>query len=145
MHAITKYIAGAYAFGVASGFTLKELLSFVGRKLQMRRERRIDDRVVKYLIHERNSCPLQAPNAYGQQPPLYYRSSRQIADALDLKSVDILQRLERLETEKRVKRPGTKADQWTATENELHDEAHRRRRFSRLKLALTFFKSRVRL
>lgn len=130
MHAITKYIAAAYALGIASGVTLRELLSFVGRKYRMWRDHRIDNRVVSFLLHERICCLLPAPDKYGQQPAPYYRSSRQIADALNLTSVDILQRLERMEG-KRVQRLGTKADQWTVTQNELHDDAHRRKRTRR--------------
>jgi len=135
-----KQITAAFAY-FASGFTLRDLLSYGIRKLHTRRERRMDDKIVAYLVLERKSCASATTIGYGQPSPSYYRSSRQIADALKLESVDVLLRLERMEG-KRVSRPGTKADQWTATKNELHDDARRPKRFSRLERTLARFKGR---
>jgi len=126
MAGIPKQIATALAY-FASGFTLRDLLSFCARQIRMRRERLIDDRIIAYLIQEIKSSSPVKPDAYGHLHPTHYRSSRQIADALKLDSVDVLQRLERME-EKRVKHVAPKVDQWTPTTNELHDAARRPRK-----------------
>ena len=122
IHAITKHIIAVFAI-FASGFTLKELLSFATRKLRMCWERRIDNQVVAYLVREFELNPPQGPDAYGQHSTPFYRSTVQIANALKRSSVGIRQRLERLESTNRVERRGSVADVWTATKYAIHDKS----------------------
>lgn len=110
-----------FGSGFASGFTLKDVLSFILRRRRIKKKRHTDDAVVAYLIREfESSKPEQ--DSCGQVSTPHYRRTSQIADAVNQKAVDILQRLERLETEKRVLRcGGPRSDLWTVTQHELHD------------------------
>jgi hypothetical protein len=119
VHEIARRIAVAFAY-FASGFTLKEFLSFGIRKLHMWWERRIDDRLVAYLVRERTANP-SVQDARGDYSTPYYRSSIEIAKAIRRSAVDVRKRLDRLETENRVERPGRVADVWTASKYALHD------------------------
>lgn len=109
-----------FGSGFTSGFTLKDALSFVLLRHRARREWRLDDAVVAYLLREFESAH-PTTDAYGQASTPYYRGTSQIADAVKEKTVDMLQRLERMEIGKRVKRAAPRSDQWTLTQHELHD------------------------
>src|SRR5229473_89716 len=98
MHATARRIAIAFAY-FASGFTLKEFLSFGGRKLHMWRERRIDNRIVVYLVREYRLNPSAQDAKTGEYSTPYYRSSIAISRALNRSAVDVRNRLERLEVE----------------------------------------------
>jgi hypothetical protein len=112
-----------FASGFTSGFTLKEVLSFVLRRHRAKRERRLDDAIVGYLIREVETHQATI-DGYGQASTPYYRRTSEIADATKQKSVGVLQRLERLETEKRILRcGGPRSDAWTVTQHELHDHS----------------------
>lgn len=111
----------AFGSGFASGFTLKDLLTFLVRRHSVKKERRLDDAVLAYLIRE-FQCHQETLDQYGQDSTPYYRSTSEIADATKQKAVAVLQRLERLEKENRVLRcGGSRSDDWTATRHELHD------------------------
>jgi hypothetical protein len=125
--AVAKQFSGRFAI-FASGFTAKELFSFCSRKIHVWLELRRDNKVVAYLIREFEADPRTPPDSYNQSAEPYYRSSRQIADAVKAKSVDTIQRLERMEKEERVKRRAPKPDLWTVTENEYWDYMRRHRR-----------------
>ena len=119
-HAITKYLTLFASF--ASGFTLRDLLSFAGHKIHAWRERRIDNRLVAYLVREVKLNPLGESDSYGHSRVLYYRSSIDIAKALKRSAVDVRKRLDRLEHENRVHRRRA-SDTWTASEYEMHDRS----------------------
>jgi hypothetical protein len=123
MHAITKHILVAIVY-FASGFTFKELLSFSVRKIHMWLERRIDNRVVDYLVGEALLQPhTVVPDKRGYMPAPHYVSTIAIAQIVKRSAVDTRKRLERLETENRVERPGPMADVWIATKYEIHDKS----------------------
>lgn len=110
-----------FASGFTSGFTLKEVLSFILRRHRLKREKQLDDAVVAYLIRELRSSHITV-DGYGQESTPYYRRPDQIANATKQKAVAVLQRLERLEMEKRVERPAPRSDDWAVTHLELHDQ-----------------------
>ena len=111
------------AFFTSIGLTLRELLSFVVKKIRMWWERRIDNKVVAYLVREAELHPVTTPDAYGHDGTPHYCSTIQIAEALKRSAVDILARLEMLELFKRVERPGRGSDYWTVTKYEVHDKS----------------------
>jgi|SRR5438309_5396625 len=119
-HQITKHLLAAFAY-FASGFTVKEILSFTFRKLRMWRDRRIDNRIVAYLLNERRLNPPVGPDGGGHYSRPYYRNSIDISKGIKRGAVDVRMRLERLEIEKRVERAGPGSDSWTLTEYEMHD------------------------
>jgi hypothetical protein len=112
----------AYLFAAfASGFTAKEILSFSARKIRMWKEKKIDRRVVMYLLSELELHPSPPADSYGQVSTPYYRSSQEISAVLGRKSADIILRLERLERERLVKRHAPLNDLWTASAYSIWD------------------------
>lgn len=122
MHPIARRVVVAFAY-FASGFTVRDILSFAAHKIYMWQERRIDNRLVGYLVRERERNPPAGTDSHGHSLNRYYRSSIEISKAIKRSAVDVRKRLERLEGEKRVQRPAPGADTWTATKYELHDHS----------------------
>jgi hypothetical protein len=130
MHTVWSYFEIAWehrdiAEGFAIGFTAKDILSFTVRKYHMWREHVIDKKIVAYLLHEVEANPAVGPDQAGLYRHPYYRSSDQIADALHRKSVDVINRLERLQKEKRVEREAPALDSWTISGHEWHDSGRK--------------------
>ena len=87
----------------------------------MWKEKKIDRRVVAYLLSELELHPSPPQTNSGQILTPYYRSSQEIAAAVGRKSADIIVRLERLERERLVKRQAPLNDMWTASAYSIWD------------------------
>ncbi len=127
-----KQIGLIAAFFLSLGFSLRDMVSFLLRMYRDWRERCKDDEIADYLIGERQSNANPEVNGYGQPIYPYYRSTLQIATALDKSSIEIHRRLCALEQCKRVDRLAPTADMWTATNFEMHDAKKRWQRRFRL-------------
>jgi|SRR5712671_6411964 hypothetical protein len=127
MHYTTKEILVAVG-SFTSGVTARDIISFASRKLHMWLERRIDNRVVAYLVSETLLHPdTTVPDKRGYMPAPHYVSTIEIAQIVKRSAVETRKRLERLEAENRVERPGPRADVWIATKYEIHDKSKKNR------------------